>query len=76
MLISAVVFHVTVVENPCAEKCDLKGKYQLHINAQNFAIFDTTRKKQLYTWPFRYVRRYGKSSTNFQFEAGRKCPSG
>lgn len=73
---AADIFNVTVVENVSAERCHMKGIYELHISTENFSIVDKTTNKRLYTWPFRHVRRYGRSSTNFQFEAGRKCSSG
>lgn len=75
-LVLADIFHVNMVINPAAERCNLNGDYEFHINTENFALVDRRQNKRLYTWPFRYVRRYGKSSTNFQFEAGRKTQSG
>ena len=76
LCILADIFLVNMVNNPAAEKCKLVGAYEFHISTENFALVDKRSKKRLYTWPFRYVRRYGKSSTNFQFEAGRKTQSG
>lgn len=70
------MFQVTVTMNPSAEKCKLSGAYEFHISTENFALVDKGKNKRVFTWPFRYVRRYGKSAHNFQFEAGRKCQSG
>lgn len=70
------MFSVEIIDNPAAAKCNLHGDYEFHVCTENFAIVDSKLNKRLYTWPFRHIRRYGKSSTNFQFEAGRKSQSG
>ena len=69
-------FPVAVVENPAAERCELSGLYELHVNPTSLSLHSISSKCLLFTWPYRYIRRYGRSSKNFQFEAGRKCQSG
>ncbi|XP_067656836.1 uncharacterized protein DDB_G0286299-like isoform X2 [Haliotis asinina] len=70
------MFNVVVEETEASVRCDLKGPYILAVNIQNIALVDCNTKKAVYQWPFRYIRRFGKTKNNFQFEAGRKCPSG
>ncbi|XP_046572584.1 DNA ligase 1-like [Haliotis rubra] len=70
------MFNVIVEETEASERCGLKGPYILAVNIQNIALVDCNTKKAIFQWPFRYIRRFGKTKTHFQFEAGRKCPSG
>ncbi|XP_046379080.2 uncharacterized protein LOC124150926 [Haliotis rufescens] len=70
------MFNVTIEETEASERCRLKGQYVLAVNFQNLALVDCNTKKALFQWPFKYIRRFGKTRNNFQFEAGRKCISG
>ena len=70
------VFPVAVVENPQAKRCGLAGLYELYVNNTDISLHNISKKDLLYSWPYRYIRRYGRTSKNFQFEAGRKCSSG
>lgn len=70
------VFTVMIVENDLAKKCGLAGEYHLIVNSIDMSLHNISDSKSLYSWPYRCVRRYGRTPRNFQFEAGRKCTSG
>lgn len=70
------MYPVAVVENYAAERSGLSGLYELHINLISISLHNITSKQIVYTWPLKYIRRYGRTSKNFQFEAGRKCQTG
>jgi len=70
------VYPVAVVENASTQACGLAGLYELSVNVTDLAIHNITTHQLLLTFPYRYIRRYGRTSRNFQFEAGRRCDSG
>ncbi|XP_033341593.1 docking protein homolog [Megalopta genalis] len=69
------VFSVKVVETDASKRCGLECRnYTLVVAAANIKLMDGD--VVLFTWPYRYIRRYGYKDGKFIFEAGRKCESG
>ena len=69
------VFSVRVLETEASKRCRLDGKsYTLVVAASDIKLMDGDI--QMYTWPYRSIRRYGYGDGKFTFEAGRKCESG
>lgn len=69
------VFAVKVVETDASKKCGLQKKnYTLIIAVADMKLMDG--EEVLFTWPYRFIRRYGYRDGKFTFEAGRKCNSG
>ena len=58
-----------------ARQCGLSGTYYLAITTRHLELRNGDGTA-LYTWPYKLIRRYGKSTSSFTFEAGRKCESG
>lgn len=69
------VFSVKVVETDASKRCGLEARnYTLVIATVDMKLMDGD--SVLFTWPYKYIRRYGYRDGKFIFEAGRKCESG
>ncbi|XP_069679639.1 docking protein 2 [Periplaneta americana] len=71
------VFTVNLVPSEASTRCKLEpGPYTLVIASAAIQLRDTQDHRLLFTWPYRYIRRYGYREGKFTFEAGRKCDTG
>ncbi|KAM9393360.1 docking protein 2 [Pholidichthys leucotaenia] len=68
-------FRVCVRRTEASERCRLKGDGILRADVDALALLDKTGSV-LYTWPYHYLRRFGRDKSTFSFEAGRRCNSG
>ncbi|RZF32935.1 hypothetical protein LSTR_LSTR017289, partial [Laodelphax striatellus] len=50
--------------------------YTLVVTPSALQLRDVSEQAILFTWPYRFIRRYGYRAGKFTFEAGRKCESG
>ncbi|XP_062911426.1 docking protein 2 [Mobula hypostoma] len=69
-------FRVTVRKTEAAERCHLQGMFLLAVEEDSLELKDLKSGEVLYTWPYRYLRRFGRDKVTFSFEAGRRCASG
>lgn len=71
------MFKVRLHSSEASERCGLYPQnYIMLLTATAIQIRDSETSKLLYTWPYRFIRRYGYRDGKFTFEAGRKCESG
>ncbi|KAG1681915.1 Docking protein 2 [Nymphon striatum] len=77
-------YPVTVIETTVSKRCGLEGQYELILTETSISIANISDSRQrlgfsswfLFSWPYRFIRRYGRGKDSFSFEAGRKCQTG
>ncbi|XP_041065902.1 docking protein 2-like [Carcharodon carcharias] len=69
-------FRVTVRKTEAADRCRLRGTFLLKVQADCLELKDLKNGDVHHTWPYRFLRRFGRDKMTFSFEAGRRCASG
>ncbi|NXI70872.1 DOK2 protein, partial [Anseranas semipalmata] len=69
-------FEVTVRATESSERCRLWGRFILRAGEEALELRDFQTMEVLYSWPYRFLRRFGRDKVTFSFEAGRRCASG
>ncbi|XP_058403244.1 docking protein 3 isoform X2 [Diceros bicornis minor] len=69
-------FPVVVQRTEAAARCQLKGPYCLVLGQDAIQLREPASPQALYTWPYRFLRKFGSDKGVFSFEAGRRCDSG
>lgn len=69
------VFSVKLHSSEVSIRCGLEPKYYTLV-LTSAAIQLKSDGVLLYTWPYRFIRRYGCRDGKFMFEAGRMCETG
>lgn len=70
-------FAVTMRPTEASERCRLRGSYTLRTGKSALELWGGPEPRaQLYSWPYRFLRRFGRDKVTFSFEAGRRCVSG
>ncbi|KAG7490871.1 docking protein 2-like [Solea senegalensis] len=68
-------FRVCVRRTEASDRCRLKGDGLLRADRDALHLLHKTGDV-MFTWPYRYLRRFGRDKSTFSFEAGRRCESG
>ncbi|KAG8513106.1 Docking protein 3 [Galemys pyrenaicus] len=69
-------FPVVVQRTEAAARCQIKGSYLLVLDKDAIQLRESSSPQALYTWPYRFLRKFGSDKGVFSFEAGRRCDSG
>lgn len=70
-------FAVTMRPTEVSQRCRLRGSYTLRVGESALELWGGPKSgTQLYEWPYRFLRRFGRDKVTFSFEAGRRCVSG
>ncbi|XP_074526651.1 docking protein 2 [Halichoeres trimaculatus] len=68
-------FRVCVRRTEASDRCRLKGDVTLRADVDALLLLDKSGDV-VYSWPYRFLRRFGRDKATFSFEAGRRCDSG
>ncbi|NWI50873.1 DOK2 protein, partial [Calyptomena viridis] len=69
-------FEVTVRVTQSSQRCRLRGRCILRAGEEALELRHLQTSEILYSWPYRFLRRFGRDKVTFSFEAGRRCASG
>ncbi|XP_073413218.1 docking protein 2 isoform X1 [Dendrobates tinctorius] len=69
-------FKVRVRQTDASSRCGLSGTYTLLAEGKCLSLRDRQAGNVIFSWPYPYLRRFGRDKTMFSFEAGRRCSSG
>ncbi|XP_053822241.1 docking protein 2 [Vidua chalybeata] len=69
-------FEVTVRVTPPSQRCRLRGRCILRAGEEALELWHPQSQELLSSWPYRFLRRFGRDKVTFSFEAGRRCASG
>ncbi|XP_072177648.1 uncharacterized protein [Diadema setosum] len=69
-------FPVSIRSNAFTDSLNLHGTYTLQLDSMKISLIDINTAKILFSWPYRYLRRYGREKNSFSMEVGRRCLSG
>ncbi|NXX47936.1 DOK2 protein, partial [Tricholaema leucomelas] len=69
-------FEVTVRATETSERCRLRGQFILRAGEEALELQQFQTLEVLYSWPYHFLRRFGRDKVTFSFEAGRRCASG
>ncbi|NXA04901.1 DOK2 protein, partial [Sapayoa aenigma] len=69
-------FEVTVRVTQSSQRCRLWGRCILRAGEEALELRHFQTSEILYSWPYRFLRRFGRDKVTFSFEAGRRCTSG
>uniref|UniRef100_A0A8B9S2Q2 Docking protein 2 n=1 Tax=Apteryx owenii TaxID=8824 RepID=A0A8B9S2Q2_APTOW len=69
-------FEVIVRATESSERCRLWGRFLLRAEEEALELRDFQTLEVLYSWPYKFLRRFGRDKVTFSFEAGRRCVSG
>ncbi|NWT22121.1 DOK2 protein, partial [Cardinalis cardinalis] len=69
-------FEVTVRVTPSSQRCRLRGRCILRAGEEALELWHPQSQELLSSWPYRFLRRFGRDKVTFSFEAGRRCASG
>lgn len=69
-------FPVVVQKTEATTRCQLKGSYLLVLGQDDIQLRETSIPQAYYSWPYRFLRKFGSDKGVFSFEAGRRCDSG
>ncbi|NXN51925.1 DOK2 protein, partial [Rynchops niger] len=69
-------FQVVVRATESSERCRLWGRCILRAGEEALELLDLQTLEIIYSWPYHFLRRFGRDKVTFSFEAGRRCASG
>ncbi|XP_078285032.1 docking protein 2-like [Rhinoraja longicauda] len=69
-------FRVAVRKTEAADRCGLQGQFLLRVEDDSLQLRQLKSSEVVYTWPYKFLRRFGRDKVTFTFEAGRRCVSG
>ncbi|XP_054766243.2 docking protein 2-like [Lytechinus pictus] len=69
-------FPVAIKSYNFTEPITLGGTYNLQLDSMKLSLIEASTGKNILSWPYRYLRRYGRETNSFSMEVGRRCTSG